>query len=140
MKNYKFISALLAVIVAFAITSCTTSQGPYDETYDRSRVGDYEVTRQVGNRLYVDDPYRGTIILERDPYTGRYYDVTNSYGVSSPYTRYNTYGSRGYRTYNNNIYRNTTPRTNTPAPQQPQRGSEDWQKSREEARKRVLGN
>ena len=136
MKRLNSLLVVLAVVVAVAVTSCTTSQGPYDESYDRNTIGQYDVARQVGNRLYLEDPYRGTVVLERDPYTGRYYDVTSRYGYYSPY---NSYGSR---VYSNNTYynRNNYPTTNTQTQQQaPQRGSEDWQKAREEARKRVLG-
>ncbi len=127
MKRFNLLTILLAVVVTFTAVSCTTTQGASDDYYENSR--------QVGNRIYVDDPYRGTVVLERDPYTGRYYDVTNSYGSYS--NRYSPYGyDPYYRT--NPYYRNRT----IYAPQQQQQTEEqrqDWQRQRDEARRKVLG-
>ena len=130
MKSLKFLLAIFTAAVLMA--SCATTQNASGEDYD-----DLDGTRRIGNRVYVDDPYYGTVVLERDPFTGRYYDVTYGYGgYRSPYN--NMY--RGYRTYPR-VYRNSggsirsngssiqrpTEYTNTPA-------------NREAARKKILGN
>jgi len=137
MKSLKF---LLAVFTAAVLmVSCATTQNTSDEDFDES------ITRRIGNRVYVDDPYYGTVVLERDPFTGRYYDVTmgNRGSIYSPYNRYNTYNR-----YNNN-YRGSR---NTPARYYRNNNSggsingriekptQDLQKTREEARKKILGN
>ena len=121
----KIVKLFLSIsIIAILFTSCTTSQSAYDDNYER--------TRRVGDRVYVDDPYYGTVILEKDPFTGRYYDVTNGYSTRTygyPYNNYNRY--RAYR--NNRVYRNYG---NTQRPS----SSQDVQQNRQEARKKVLGN
>jgi hypothetical protein len=143
MKHSNLLPAVFALLLVVAAVGCTTVGGAQDEYYEqRSTVG--------GNRVYVDDPYRGTVVLERDPFTGRYYEVS-PYGA--PYGAYNNNriyrGNSGYygRTYNNrnynnrpvNVYRGSG--TTTPTPQQPtDQEIRNQQKSREEARKKVLGN
>src|ERR671912_2928114 len=101
MKSLKFLLAIFTAAVL--MVSCATTQNTSDEDFDES------TTRRIGNRVYVDDPYYGTVVLERDPFTGRYYDVTmgNRGSIYSPYNRYNTYNR-----YNNNYrgYRSTPPR------------------------------
>jgi len=101
--------------------------------------------RVYGNRIYVDDPYRGTVVLERDPRTGRYYEVNSpNYG----YYDNRNYGSRVYgNTYygrspyygrsNSGSYRNNNNSNNT---QNNQRPSDDDRKTRDDARKKILGN
>lgn len=124
MKNVKFLLAIFTVAVVMA--SCATTQNTSGE-YDENNM------RRVGDRVYVDDPYYGTVVLERDPFTGRYYDVTYGYrGYASPYNRYNTH-YRGYRSYPR-YYRNN----NGGTIQKPQQ--QEVQKNREEARKKILGN
>ena len=141
MKSLKFLLAIFTTAVL--MVSCATTQNTSDEDFDES------TTRRIGNRVYVDDPYYGTVVLERDPFTGRYYDVTmgNRGSIYSPYNRYNTYNR-----YNNNYrgYRNTTPRyyrnnSNSGGSINGSIGSiekpaQDLQKTREEARKKILGN
>ena len=138
MKSLKFLLAIFTTAVL--MVSCATTQNTSDEDFDES------TTRRIGNRVYVDDPYYGTVVLERDPFTGRYYDVTmgNRGSIYSPYNRYNTYNR-----YNNNYrgYRNTTPRyyRNNSNSGGSINGSiekpvQDLQKTREEARKKILGN
>jgi hypothetical protein len=94
-----------------------------------------------GNRVYVDDPYRGTIVLERDPRTGRYYEVNSPY-----YNGYygNSYGRRYGRVYtspnhrgNNGSYNR---KNNNSHNQNTQRPTQDDRKTRDEARKKILGN
>ena len=131
MKSVKFLIAMLTAVVVMA--SCATTQGAYGDGYENA-----DNARKVGDRVYVDDPYYGTVILEKDPFTGRYYDVTNGYYGSRGYRApYGTY--RGYRGgyYGNRVYRNNGNVGSTiqkPAPSQP------TQKTREDARKKILGN
>lgn len=131
MKRFNFLPVVIAMVLLVTAVSCTTMAGTED---------DYG--RQVyGNRVYVEDPYRGTIVLERDPWTGRYYEVGpyNTYGTY-PYYGNRVYGSRGYsggqyRNYGRNdgyYYRNNQNNS--------QRPTEQDNKSRDEARKKVLGN
>ncbi len=137
MKRFNFLSMVLVLVVVVTTISCTTMTGTQDDYY----------SQQSSRRVYVDDPYRGTVVLERDPHTGRYYEV-DSYGN---YGRnpYNTRNARVYRNYgyrNNNGYRNNYPtRTNPNRNQQtvPQRQTEEEKKqiiqNRDDARKKVLG-
>jgi hypothetical protein len=125
MKNVKFLLALFTAAVLMA--SCATTESASGEDYD-----DLERSRRIGNRVYVDDPYYGTVVLERDPFTGRYYDVTYGYGgmYRSPYNTFN----RGFRTYPR-VYRNNGGGTiqQKPAPR-------SAPVNREAARKKILGN
>ena len=137
MKSVKFLLAIFTAAVLMA--SCATTQSTSGEDYD-----DVDGTRRIGNRVYVDDPYYGTVVLERDPFTGRYYDVTNGIGYRGAYrSPYNTYRGGGYRGggyYNNNnrVYRNNNVGGTIQRPSQPQQ--QEVQKTREEARKKILGN
>ena len=139
MKRFRILPVAVALVLMVAAVGCTTVREADGEYYER--------VSSTPGRVYVDDPYRGTVILERDPYTGRYYEV-------NPYGTY--YGSR-YRTYdpyydgrnsypgnyprNNRTYR--TPRQNPqPQPQQQAPSQEEIkqkQQSKEDARKKVLG-
>jgi hypothetical protein len=139
MKRFNFLSVAIAVVLMITAVSCTTMAGSQDEYY-RGRD-----TRAYGDRVYVEDPYRGTVVLERDPRTGRYYEVSpyyngyygsRSYGsrVYDPYYGSPYYGRRnsgGYSRNNNNSSNNN---------QNNQRPTENDRKTRDEARKKVLGN
>jgi hypothetical protein len=124
----KSVKSLLAIfIVAVLVASCTTTQNTSGENYDEN-----DRTRRVGNRVYVEDPFYGTVILERNPFTGRYHDVTyGNRSFSSPYNSWNNYRRYGN---NNRIYRNN----NGGNVQRPSR--EQQQPNREEARKKILGD
>jgi hypothetical protein len=135
MKRFNFIPVVIAFVLMITAVGCTTMTGPQDE-YSRSRA----------ERVYVDDPYRGTVVLERDPYTGRYYEV-------NPYGSYNTriyrgnnsyYGRNNNRYYNNNRNNRSNRETYERSNQNTQRPTDDQirdhQKSRDEARRKVLGN
>lgn len=132
MKRFNFLPVVIALVLLVTAVSCTTMAGTEDG-----------YGRQVyGNRVYVEDPNRGTVVLERDPWTGRYYEVGpySTYGTyGSPYYGSRVYGSRGYsgrgyRNYDRNegYYRNNQSSN--------QRPTEQDNRSRDEARKKVLGN
>jgi hypothetical protein len=134
MKRFNFLPVVVAFVLMITAVGCTTMTGPQDE-YSRSRA----------ERVYVDDPYRGTVVLERDPYTGRYYEV-DSYGSYNTRTyrgNNGSYGRNKSRYYNNRNYRTNT-ETYERNNQNTQRPSDDQlrdrQKSRDEARRKVLGN
>ena len=166
MKRFNFLPmALIASLVVVAV-SCSVPRSVSDEYYD-----DYP----SGGSVYYSVPYgNAPIMLQRDPFTGRYYEVV-PYGsrVYPPVTRYgygygngnrrnysndrdndrnnryndrdrdrdrNNYNSkprgnyynndnRNRDTYNNNRYNNANKETDA-----------QRQKSREEARNKVLGN
>lgn len=129
MKRVKLLMAMFAAVAIMA--SCTTTQYASDDL-------DETTTRRIGNRVYVDDPFYGQVVLERDPFTGRYYDVTyGNRGFASPY---NSWNYRGYR--NNYVrppYRGSNP--SLPRNYNIQRPSQEkLQQSREETRNKVLGN
>ncbi|MGZ5190414.1 MAG: hypothetical protein ACXWCZ_05305 [Flavisolibacter sp.] len=140
MKRFSFLQVAIALVLMVTAVSCTTMQGTEEEYYQT------QSQRAFGaDRVYVNDPYRGTVVLERDPYSGRYYEV------SSPYTTYNNrYDSRNNRRYGNSRMNNGSIRNNRnyrnngsyqQTPQQPtQEQIRNNQKNREEARKKVLGN
>ena len=99
MKRFRILPVAVALVLMVAAVGCTTVREADGEYYER--------VSSTPGRVYVDDPYRGTVILERDPYTGRYYEV-NRYGTY--------YGSR-YRTYDpyydgRNSYPGNYPRNN----------------------------
>lgn len=130
MKNIKFLLGLLAVVMIMASCATTQSAMEDDGSMDDPR------TQQIGNRLYLQDPINGTVVLERDPYTGRYYDVT--YG-----SRFGTgfYGGGPYGAYRGNINRGYYGgRRGVVVQQQPVTPRQDDRPSREEVRKRVLGS
>lgn len=129
MKNIKFLFGLFSIVIIMA--SCATTQGIMNDEDDYSND---PRTEQVGNRLYVQDPFYGTIILERNPYTGRYYDITNGsrFGTGF-YGGYPYYGG-GYRGGYNRGYvgRGGVVQQAPSRPAAPQ--------NRDEVRQKVLGN
>lgn len=113
-----------------AAVGCTTTRSAGDEYYGN-------------DRAYLNDPYRGTVVLERDPFTGRYYEV-GTYGsyYGNVYSNRRYYGrnyNNGYRKdYNRKDYNDNNRRYQTPPPAQEQ--PQDREKARNEARKKILGN
>jgi hypothetical protein len=138
MKRFNFLSVAIAVVLMITAVSCTTMAGTQDDYY-RGRD-----TRAYGDRIYVEDPYRGTVVLERDPRTGRYYEVSP---YSNGYYGSRVYGSRAYDPYYGSPYygrrstggysRNNNSSNNNQNNQKP---TEDDRKTRDEARKKILGN
>lgn len=142
MKRFNFLPVAIALLLMVTAVSCTTMAGSQDDYYGGPN-------RSYGNRVYVEDPYRGTVVLERDPRTGRYYEVdpyynNGYYGGYYGNTRYgsrvygypNTTRSPNYGRTNNGGYRNN----GTGSTQNTQKPTEDDRKTREEARKKILGN
>ena len=130
MKPFNFLSMVVASFLMLAAVGCTTMRTAEDSRYERAGQ----------DRIYVNDPYRGTIVLERDPYTGRYYEV-NSIGYSSPYSRYGyddyyRRNDRYYRRYNHGSYNSGNQNPPQPTDQQ----IRDREKNKAEARKKILGN
>jgi hypothetical protein len=126
-------------VVTIATVGCTTMAGTEDPYYEPG-------TRAYSNRVYVDDPYRGTVVLQRDPRTGRYYEATpyydpyygGSYGsvYSGKGYRNNGYGYPSRRSSGGGYYNGNTTTNN----QRSERSSEDYKKDRDDARNKVLGN
>ncbi|HEX2534899.1 MAG TPA: hypothetical protein VHK69_14240 [Chitinophagaceae bacterium] len=129
MRSFPFLrTAVFAVLMVVAV-SCTTTQGLSDEYYD---------TERADRGFYSADPYLGqrVIVVERDPFTGRYYQVSPG-GLYSPVdsyygTRSYPYGNRSYRR-GSGYYRQPVPRGGhtTPAPRKTE--------NQDKARKNVLG-
>jgi len=135
----------IALVLTVTAVSCTTMAGTQDEYYGQD-------SRVYSNRVYVDDPYRGTVVLERDPRTGRYYEISSYDPYQSGY--YGNRYSRGYRTYGNsstgyrrngNGYSNNNNNSsygnnnNSNSNQNNDRSSEQYKKNRDEARSKILG-
>jgi hypothetical protein len=140
MKRFPFLPVVIAGLLMVAAVGCTTMRElPEDDEYayqDRTAPG----------RILVNDPYYGTIVLERDPFTGRYYQVDryNSYGYSSRYNTYDRYNSydRNYRDrYGNNTYYGNNRYRQAPAqaPQQTEEQKKEYERQKQEARRRILG-
>lgn len=139
MKRFNLLLVAVALVLTITAVSCTAVAGTEDGYYDPG-------TRVYGNTVYVQDPYRGTVVLQQDPRTGRYYEVNpyydnyygGLYGGGGVYSRgYRNYGygypSRrvggGYYSGGNTT---TTQQNNS-------RSSEDYKKDRDDAREKVLG-
>ena len=121
MKSRNLLSMVIAAVLLVTAVSCTSTREIYeDETGYRARP----------ERILVDDPYYGTVVMERDPFTGRYYQV-GTYGSPYGYDRYRD--SRYYRNYPRRqvIYQREERPSQTP---------QQRESSRQEARKKVLGN
>jgi hypothetical protein len=126
MKNIKLLLGLLSVVIVMA--SCATMGAAGNGSDDAYR------SNRMGNRVYVDDPYHGTVVLERDPYTGRYYDVT--YGSRYRGGYYGASPGRYYRGNRGSYGR--VPVIQQPQQQRPSR--EELNRSKQETRNKVLGN
>ncbi|MGZ5287043.1 MAG: hypothetical protein ACXWB9_07660 [Flavisolibacter sp.] len=129
MKRFNLLSMAIAAILMVVAVGCTTLSESQDDRYART---------QGTDRIYVDDPYRGLVILERDPYSGRYYEINSRSIYNNGYYRGGRYADPYGRRYNNNNrnYRGGT--VTQPRPTEQQR--EETQKNRNEARNKVLGN
>src|SRR3982750_1571314 len=108
MKRFTFLQVGLLAALLVTIVSCSTPRGTSDEYYEEA---------PARGNVYYADPYYGgvnTIIVQRDPYTGRYYQVNpgygGGYGTRSYPQGHRNYGnsSRGYHnnSQNRGTYRN----------------------------------
>jgi hypothetical protein len=137
MKRFNFLPVAIALVLIVTTVSCTTMAGSQDDYYENRS------SRAYGDRVYVEDPYRGTVVLERDPRTGRYYEVDSYYNgyygnrYSSRAYGYPSsgYGRSPYYGRTNGGYRNNSTATQNNT----QRQSDNDRQTREEARKKVLG-
>ena len=123
MKRFNFVHVLSMLVLVVILASCGFTQPGYGEDYS---------DRPVRSRQIYSDPYYGNATtIVRDPYTGRYYEVTpvGPYGYDTYSYPYGTYGgnSRYYGRGNNRGYSNNSPRRTqtTTQPQQQQRGSSE---------------
>jgi len=124
MKRFNFVHVLSMLVLVVILASCGFTQPGYGEDYS---------DRPVRSRQIYSDPYYGNATtIVRDPYTGRYYEVTpvGPYGYdtySAPYSTYGGHNTRYYGRGNSRGYSNNTPRRSqtTTQPQQQQRGSSE---------------
>ncbi len=128
MKSLNYLQVVIAGLLLVTAVSCTSSRDLY---------GDEGYARQSADRILVEDPYYGTIVMERDPFTGRYYQV-GTLGMSPYGSRYgygrNVRNNPGYYHRRPPVYQRPG-NSNKPAPSPAERA-----KVREDARKKVLGN
>ncbi|RYY96031.1 MAG: hypothetical protein EOO11_14485 [Chitinophagaceae bacterium] len=148
MKNSFFrLTVAGALLAAGALTSCAPVQGTSaDEYYERDPYATQSAL--APQRIWVEDPYRpgATMLVERDPFTGRYYPVSGStYGVGSyrsgiyttpaPYGYPRSRGRGGYR--NGDRYGSTPPQR--PAPARDDAKRREAEQRRQDARDQLLG-
>lgn len=132
MKNIKFLLGLFAVVIMMA--SCATTQGAMEDDMDNPR------TQQIGNRIYMQDPFYGTVVMERDPYTGRYYDVTygTRFGTGFYGHPYGGFYRGGGGVVSGGTNRDFGGNGKVVKPQSPAR--QEIRQDREATRRRILGN
>lgn len=98
MKNHRFLQTLAILVLLVTAVSCTAireGEGYY-EFDERSRGNTYygQSSRSYGNDV---------IVVERDPFTGRYYQVSPyGYGTTYPYNNNRYYGNGYYNRGTNN--------------------------------------
>ena len=132
MKKFNFLSLLAGLVVIVTLASCGMTQPGYgDEQYP---------DRTVRSRSIYSDPYYSGTQIVRDPYTGRYYEVTpispgyDTYGY--PYGSYGTYGSNPYYGRSGRYSTNYPSRTQSSrSTQQQNNGSTTTQKAKDIIRK-----
>jgi hypothetical protein len=106
MKNRFFLLMAVIAVLAVSVISCTPT----------SQISDYP-----NGPVYNSSPYgNNVIVVERDPYTGRYYQVNPNgtylndtyYNPNPYYNGYGTYGGRSRyysnRYYDRRVYNGTT--------------------------------
>lgn len=148
MKRFSFLQVVVLALLTVTVVSCSVPMGAADDYY--------EDTPARRNSHYGDPYYGGvnTIIVERDPYTGRYYQVSPGpyggvysapaygYGRRPAYGNGRVYNNRNYNTNRNNGYYRAYPQTQK-APQRPvqQRPvqQQPTQQERQNARDAILG-
>ncbi len=124
MKRFSLVQVALLTVLMVVAVSCTTYRDASGDYYEDESRYMYQRTPYVGGA--------SVIIVERDPLTGRYYQVSPyGYYSGSPYY-YND--SRSNRYYNNRGYTNRTY-------QQPvtEQQRQQTRENMEAAKERVLG-
>jgi hypothetical protein len=138
MKITNFLPVVLLSLLLVGAVSCSTMQqaGGEDE---------YTSAQSAPSRIYVEDPYHygRTIVMDRDPVTGRYYEVSPYSVYDSRYdSRFygnNYYGNRYYdRNYNDRNYRDSYPSRRVQQSQSSDDASANQQK-RVDAARVILG-
>jgi hypothetical protein len=131
MKKFNFVHILTMLVLVVVLASCGFTQPGYgDEQYP---------DRTVRSRSIYTDPYYGTTQVVRDPYTGRYYEVTPVSPYGYGYDSYGTYGNSRYygrssgRRYSNNYPRRS--QSTQPQQQQSRGNSETINKAKSIIRK-----
>jgi hypothetical protein len=108
MKRFSFLQVVVLAALLVTVASCGAPM--YSE-------GDPYGNAPAQANVYYGDPYYGgvnTIVVERDPYTGQYYQVSPGYYGSGVYsTPGNRYYSRRYNNNNNRHYNNNNRDYNT---------------------------
>lgn len=133
MKRFNFVHILSMLVLVVILASCGITQPGYGEDYS---------DRPVRSRQVYSDPYYGNATtIVRDPYTGRYYEVTpvSPYGYDVYASPYGSYGnSRYYGRGSSRGYSNNSPRrsqTTTQTQQQPRGNSETINRAKNIIRK-----
>ncbi|GAA4330887.1 hypothetical protein GCM10023184_22280 [Flaviaesturariibacter amylovorans] len=139
------------MLAAVAFTSCSPVQGTTSGDYYDPNDPYNNQTSMAPQRIWVEDPYRpgATMLVERDPFTGRYYPVAGGGYGAGAYRGgiYTTPAPYGYPRGRNRGYRNGGGRYQTAPPQRPspaQQAQQEEQRKvneqrREETRDRVFG-
>lgn len=131
MKRFSTVSMVVLALSMVVLTSCG---------FQHATTGDYYDAEARNNRLYQQEMLYGprTIVVERDPWTGQYYQVSPNTLYNSPWA----YGAdpflyRSPRVLNNGggrVYR-TPAQGNRPVPQQ----REEGRRQNDAAREQILG-
>lgn len=140
MKHLSFIRVAVLLALVVTVGSCGMPLYSTDGYYEEA---------PLRRDVYRGSIYGGSapIVYERDPYTGRYYEV-NPYSVYARPGRYydrrgngRYYDNRNYNNRYNNGYGNNTYR-NDPQQAQPQNNRQtpqQTQQERQDAREKILG-
>lgn len=140
MKRFSFLQVVVLALLLVSVVSCGVPMGASSDYYE-----DAPARRNV----YYSDPYYGgvnTIIVERDPFTGRYYQVSPVY-YGTPVYGYGKRPNYGGRPYNNNRntnsgrgngYYKTYPQVRQ-QPQQTPAQRQQVEQQRKEAKDAILG-
>ncbi|MFN2457306.1 MAG: hypothetical protein ABR502_03800 [Chitinophagaceae bacterium] len=127
MKRFNLVQVALLAVLMVVAASCTPYRDAYGEYYEDEPVYRSYGTPAIGNG--------SVIILERDPFTGRYYQVSPyGYYSGSPYSYDNRYYNRGYDYYNRGYSRNQ------PVTRETEQNSQQTRERMNTAKERVLGN
>jgi hypothetical protein len=108
MKITSFLPMVVLSVLMVGAVSCSTMQPVSDDDYATT-----SSRQEAPSRIYVQDPYNfgRTIIMDRDPVSGRYYQVYPTTVYDNRYDRYygsSIYDDRRYddRRYNDRYYSN----------------------------------